>query len=61
MMPEIRRSAVIGFIRDLGLNPDEVTELHITPSSVRVTRLMPLGPVEVHVNEAPEDDGDDDE
>lgn len=48
-MPEVPLSVVHGFIHDLGLNPVQVTELHVTRESVRVTRVMPLGPVEVDV------------
>lgn len=46
-MHEVPLSVVATFIRDLGLNPGQVTELHVTHGSVRVTRLIPLGPVEV--------------
>lgn len=48
-MSEVPLSAVHGFIRELGLNPGQVTELHITRGSVRVVRLIPLGPVELDV------------
>ena len=51
-MSEVPLSAVHGFIRELGLNPGQVTELHITRESVRVTRMMPLGPVEVDIKGA---------
>lgn len=52
-MSEIPLSAVHTFIRELGLNPGQVTELHVTHGSVRVVRLIPLGPVEVDVKGEP--------
>ena len=48
-MSEVPLSAVQDFVRQLDLDPNHVTELHITASSIRVTRVIPFGPVEVDV------------
>lgn len=48
----VDRSAVLDFIRSLGLTPTEVTKLTITAASVTVERRIPLGPLEVDITDA---------
>ena len=47
----VDRSAVLDFIRSLGLTPAEVTKLTVTAHSVTVERLIPLGPLEVDITD----------
>ena len=48
----IDRAVVLQFIKELGLDPSQVTRLRVDATSVYVERTIPLGPVEVPVTDS---------